>query len=127
MGRTTAEIPAFKGRVLLVDDIREDIDSVGHLLHDLGYQVTPVEEPDTVIELAQEYPPRLIVLSADVRHGFNLCHVLKKDPVLRRIPLVLLTAKTSAETIRKHRMLPTRADSYVAKPVEPDRFREAIR
>jgi DNA-binding response OmpR family regulator len=63
-------------------------------------------------------PPSLIVLSADVKNGFNLCLKFKKDLTLRRVPLILVTAKASPDVIRKHRLLPTRADAYLTKPLD---------
>lgn len=100
---------------VLLEDSSEAITLFKTLLSAHGYDVVmPGASPS--VELIQSLHPRLIVLSADIKNGFNICLKLKKDPVIRRVPLILTTAKSSPEVIRKHRLLPTRADAYLRKP-----------
>jgi CheY-like chemotaxis protein len=110
------DIRPDRSRAVVIEDSASDFAVVESVLSARGYDVIPVE-PGPATEAIAVYQPRLIVLSADVKNGFNVCLRYKKDPVLRRVPLVLTTAKASAEVLRKHRLLPTRADGYVRKPL----------
>lgn len=106
-----------RGHAVVIEDVAADRTLLEGLLRAHGYAPSVHDRPEVEpAQLAGE-EPRLILLSADVKNGFNLCLRFKKDPVLRRVPLVLVTAKASPEVIRKHRMLPTRADAYLTKPL----------
>jgi len=56
------------------------------------------------------------------KDGYAVCKELKADPVLREIPVLLLTAVVSyiSTTRYSHQMgMETEADDYMDKPVEP--------
>lgn len=111
-----------RGRILLVEDVPEDRGYVERILRDASFEPVFTDKPDEVTSAVERWSPRAIILSADVPHGFTVCHRLKKDKGLRRIPLILVSGRARPDVIRKHRMLPTRADHYLAKPVD----REAL-
>ncbi len=106
-----------RGHAVVIEDIAADRALLEGLLLSHGYAPSLHDRPDVEPAQLVGAQPRVILLSADVKNGFNLCLRFKKDPVLRRVPLVLMTAKASPEVIRKHRMLPTRADAYLTKPL----------
>jgi len=102
---------------VVIEDVAADRALLEGLLLSHGYSPSLHDRPDVEPAQLAGAQPRVILLSADVKNGFNLCLRFKKDPVLRRVPLVLMTAKASPEVIRKHRLLPTRADAYLSKPL----------
>ena len=55
--------------------------------------------------------------------------ILKEDPDLRDIPVILLTAVDQAvfrTTYTQHMGLMTEADDYIAKPVEPEELAKRV-
>jgi signal transduction histidine kinase/DNA-binding response OmpR family regulator/streptogramin lyase len=103
--------------ILLVED-NEDFRYV--LKTELGdrYRVMEANNGLRGLELAQEQDPDLIV--SDVMMpgmgGFALCERLKSDPETSHIPIILLTAKSSAD----HRVegIKAGADAYLPKPLD---------
>ncbi|MDP2800160.1 MAG: response regulator, partial [Deltaproteobacteria bacterium] len=54
-------------------------------------------------------------------NGYDVCVVLKSDPKLSHIPVILLTAVDQSifkTTYTKEMGLMTEADDYIAKPVD---------
>ncbi len=119
MSTTQAQDPraGARGHAILIEDVAADRGLVETFLRAHGYSVSVHDRPDFESGLLASSQPRLVLLSADVKNGFNLCLRFKKDAVLRRVPLVLMTAKASPEVLRKHRLLATRADAYLTKPL----------
>ncbi|MBP7125692.1 hypothetical protein KBD49_04930 [Myxococcota bacterium] len=116
-----------RGTALVIEDLDGDLAALQDVLGRLGYDVLPLEEPARSAPDSWDHRARLVVLCADVKNGFNLCLKLKKHPVWKRIPLILTTGKASPEVIRKHRLLPTRADAYLFKPLKAEELVQAVR
>jgi CheY-like chemotaxis protein len=71
--------------------------------------------------------PGLIMLDLNLprRDGLEVLAELKADPVLRVIPVVILTTSQAEEDIIRSYAL--HANAYVTKPVDFERFIEVIR
>ena len=73
------------------------------------------------VAAAVEWPPDALILCADLPGGFGACRRLKKDTATRDIPLVLVSALSTDAQLDEHQRLPTRADVYLKKPLDPAR------
>lgn len=123
------EDPKMRARhkrwILVVDDEEALRASVGQYLFDSGYQVTACADADALFQVVSEPPkpgslPDAIV--SDVRmpgtNGIQLVARLREDERLKRVPIVLLTAKTlTPDRIEGYR---AGADVYLTKPFNPD-------
>jgi len=85
----------------------------------LGCTVQVFSDGNAGLDAANQQRPDLILLTVELPrvNGFSICNKLKKDPVLRTVPLIILSAQSSPETFEQHRKLPQRAEDYVHKPI----------
>jgi DNA-binding response OmpR family regulator len=106
-------------RILLVDD-EEDISySVSRRLKKEGYEVLCAEDGAEGLRLAQTESPDLILLDLMLpkMDGFKVCRLLKFDERYKRIPILMLSARSQQEDISLGRE--TGADAYLTKPCDP--------
>jgi len=84
-----------------------------------GFVVLTAEDGEAGFAVAKESKPDVIV--SDVMmpkmSGLELVQALKADKALKRIPIVLLSAKAQGSDVRNG--LESGADDYVTKPFEP--------
>ena len=69
--------------------------------------------------------PILLDLNLPRRDGLEVLAELKADPVLKVIPVVILTTSQAEQDILRSYAL--HANAYVSKPVDFERFMEVIR
>jgi len=106
-------------RVLIVDDDPDIQRLVSYNLSEAGYQVTAAASGRTALESVQKHPPDLIILDVMLPDidGLEVCRSLRQRDSSRRIPIVMLTART--EEIDRVVGFEVGADDYVMKPFSP--------
>ena len=82
--------------------------------------VVVVDEMKAALEYVHKRLPALIVADADLPKGWRACTELKKNDRFSQIPLVIISATATQEVFYQHQGLPTRADAYLHKPLDPD-------
>ncbi|HEX7241676.1 MAG TPA: response regulator, partial [Longimicrobiaceae bacterium] len=109
--------PAAAVHVLAVDDDPQILDALGALLEPHGIRVHGVGNPLRFWTALEETSPDLVVLDVDMPHlgGIELCRVLRSDVRRAALPVLFLTASTSADTV--YRVFAAGADDYVSKPI----------
>lgn len=105
--------------ILVVEDDREIRDLLVHYLRKEGFRAVAAPDGETGLSLARSERPDLALLDIMLPRmdGLELLRAFRSDPVLRRTPLVMLTAKGD-ETDRVVG-LTLGADDYVSKPFSP--------
>src|SRR2546429_969409 len=113
--------------VMFVEDDEDIARLVAHHLKLAGFQVRRPAQPSNLIFEAEREHPVLFILDLMLpgMDGFQLCSAVKAHPSLRKIPVLILTARTSAED--RKRALESGADLYMTKPFKPSVLLEAVR
>jgi len=112
-------------RVLLVDDDIEFCEATKLLLESKAYEVILAHDGKEGLAKVRAEKPDVVILDVMMpeMNGYDVCVVIKEDPDLKGIPVILLTAVDQAmfqTTYTKVMGCMTEADDYIAKPVEPE-------
>ncbi len=105
-----------KSRVLVVDDVVQNLQVVGTMLRNEGYDVMPAASGPQALERVRVRVPDLILLDLMMPEmdGLEVCRRLKSDPATRQIPIIFLTASNEMEHLVKG--FEAGAVDYVTKP-----------
>ncbi|WP_281559886.1 hybrid sensor histidine kinase/response regulator [Thalassomonas sp. RHCl1] len=104
-------------KVLVVDDKKENLDILTHILEGEGYEVSFAMEGEKAIQIASVYLPDLILLDVMMPgiDGFETCRRIKVLTDLRDIPIIFVTGKADVSDIL--RAFQVGAIDYVTKPI----------
>jgi len=105
-------------KILVVDDKPKNIRLLADILEDEGYLVDSTTHSLAVLDLARKVKPDIILLDIMMPDldGFQLCALLKKEPELRDIPVIMISAKTGGGDLKKG--LELGAFDYIKKPID---------
>jgi len=105
-------------QILVVENDAAYADQIRGSLEPLGLQVQVVGDGGEGLQQAKSNPPELILLSVELPNmsGYSICNKLKKNPDLKRIPLIIMSAEATPEIFEQHKKLKTRAEDYLIKP-----------
>jgi CheY-like chemotaxis protein len=108
----TIKVLVFESDPAFAEELQRELDT-------LGCATTVVDDGNIGLQQAAADKPDLILLSIELprMNGFSVCNKLKKDPALKDVPLIILSAESSDETFDQHKKLRTRAEDYVHKPI----------
>ena len=104
-------------RVLAVDDDPQILALLRTVLGGDGLEIHTVDDPLRVWAALEEVQPDLLVLDVDMPHvtGIELARAVRSDTRWSHVPIVFLTARTDADTVR--RAYAAGADDHVGKPI----------
>ena len=111
-------------KILLVDDDKDFVEATKMVLESKPYEVVVAYNGDEGLAKARKEKPDLIILDIimPVKDGFSAAEQLKKDPALKKIPVIMLTSfsqKGGETSLSVSQGLALEADDYVDKPVAP--------
>jgi len=118
-------------RVLVVDDLPDNLEMLRELLEPEGYCVETAADGQEAIDKALAAPPDLVLMDVSMPRvdGLEACRRLKADPRTRLVPVVLVTALGHREN--RLRGIAAGADDFLTKPVDIEqllaRARSALR
>jgi two-component system alkaline phosphatase synthesis response regulator PhoP len=103
-------------RILLVEDERGLVVTLGDRLHSEGYQVETAGDGKEGLDRATQEPFDLIVLDVMLprKNGLDVCRDLRQRGLT--VPILMLTARS--QTVDKVLGLKLGADDYVTKPFD---------
>jgi DNA-binding response OmpR family regulator len=106
-----------KHRVLIVEDEQDIAGLIKHTLERGGEaDAEIVGSGDAALRAVTDRPPDLIILDLNlpVVSGTEVCRILRSRPDVPRVPIIMLTARTSEDD--RVSGLDQGADDYVTKP-----------
>ena len=135
-------------KILIVDDEQDGVSFISSVLDDNGYDYISANNGNTGLELAGSEKPDLILLDLIMpeKSGIMMFQELKKDPELRKIPIVIVSGASevtgvdfknfifkqpvskedgpeSEASAPAHYFTP---DGFVEKPINPEELIKAI-
>lgn len=108
-----------KPHILVVDDEPDILSILKYNLEKNEYTTTCVKSGESALKVAREQQPDLILLDLMLPgiNGLDVCRIIRQDPAIVHIPIIMLTAKgTEADIVTG---LELGADDYVTKPFSP--------
>jgi DNA-binding response OmpR family regulator len=106
-----------KHRILIVEDERDIANLVKHALERGGEaDADIVTSGDAALKSMTERPPDLVLLDLNlpVLNGVELCRILRSRSDLKKVPVIMLTARNSEDD--RVGGLELGADDYITKP-----------
>jgi sigma-B regulation protein RsbU (phosphoserine phosphatase) len=105
-----------ENKILVVDDIKKNIQVLGSTLVKQGYAVSYATEGAKALKMVSKENFDLILLDIMMpgMDGFQVCRRLKQDQKTKDIPILFLTAKSEQDDIVKG--LEQGAVDYLTKP-----------
>ena len=113
-----------KAKILLVDDDEDFVAATEAVLRSVPYEVVTASTGDEGLQKAKQEKPDLILLDVimPVRDGFSAAELIKKEPQLGKIPVIMLTAFSSkgpGSGVPRGRGFTLSAEDYLEKPIAP--------
>ncbi len=105
-----------QGLVLIVDDVPTNLQLLGHLLRDNGYDVAFASSGIQALSMVSARKPDVILLDVMMPEmdGYTVCQRLKESEQTRNIPVLFLTAMKAEKDVLKG--FECGAVDYVSKP-----------
>ncbi len=116
-----------KYTVLIIDDKKENLKYLNEILKDENYLIKATTDANFAIESSKLNPPHLILLDIKMPEisGFEVCNILKKDELLKEIPIIFISALDDIES--KVKALSVGGVDYITKPFEKEEIKARIK
>jgi len=116
----------MKDRILVVDDIPDNLHLIRSILEDEGYTVLLAEGGHQALALLQKEVPDLILLDVMMpdMDGYEVTKRVRSLKELPFIPILLITANDRASSVKG---LDLGADEFIRKPIEAEELLARVR
>jgi len=112
--------------LLIIEDDETIRKALKRLFEDEGYYVISAADGTQLSEVLDDTPIDLIILDVGLPwiNGYELARLMKDDQVLKEIPLIFISGRTSAGDVKKG--FEVGADDYIKKPFDMDKVKKAV-
>ena len=116
----------MKKKILIVEDDKMICQLESIILELRGYDIISAENGQAALDILIKELPDLVLLDVMLPgvDGYAICQHIKSNPATKNIPVIMLTAKKTAEDIKKGYQMG--ADEYVTKPFRSAALLETI-
>jgi signal transduction histidine kinase len=113
--------------ILIVDDISANLKLLGDILKDEAYKIRQVNNGELALQVAEQQKPDLILLDIMMpgMDGYEVCGKLKKNPELKDIPVIFISALDGTNDIVS--ALALGGADYISKPFQGEEVKARIR
>lgn len=114
-------------KILIADDEQNIVISLEFLMKREGFDVSIAVDGEEAIERIRSELPDLVLLDVMMpkKSGFEVCQEIKRDPALKSVRILMLTAKGRDTEVAKG--LALGADAYMTKPFSTKELVERVR
>jgi CheY-like chemotaxis protein len=114
--------------VLCIEPDAATVAEVRRTLSPHGLRIESISNGEQAMDWARANGPALIVLSVEPRKvGYAICNKIKRNPALKDVPLILVSAEETMATFEQHKKLKSRADDYLLKPFDNETLLERVK
>jgi putative two-component system response regulator len=112
--------------IMIVDDTPVNLALLQEILQSQGYRVLVFTRGSMALKAAEKNPPDLILLDITMPEmdGFEVCHKLKSDEILKDIPVLFISALTAASD--KVKAFQEGGVDYITKPFYFEEIRARV-
>ncbi len=112
-------------KILIVDDEEVICDLIVMVLEPEGHELLIQTEGSGVVELVREEKPDLILLDIMLPgvDGYTIQNTLSEDLELKKIPIIMMTAKSKMEDVFK---TAPNVSSFISKPFSVHELTEKV-
>jgi len=113
-------------RLLIVDDVPDNLFLVRTILEEEGYEIITLSNGQDALKIIETEPPDLILLDVmmPVMDGYEVTRRVRAMKDLPFIPILLITAYDRANAVKG---LDLGADEFIRKPIEADELLARVR
>jgi len=117
----------MSAKVLIVDDDPSNLVTLESMLRSEGYTLHTARDGEEAYLTAREVHPDVILLDVMMPRldGFGACRRIRTDPVVGRVPILMLTALDDQES--RLEGLRSGADDFLTKPCNREELRARVR
>ncbi|MEA5571761.1 hybrid sensor histidine kinase/response regulator [Calothrix sp. UHCC 0171] len=118
--------PVRKDKILVVDDIFENLLLLETVLESEGYEVSLNEDSKTGLSIVEDWRPDLILLDVMMPEldGYEFTRRIRNNKNLPYIPILLITAHGQSSLVEG---LDAGADDFIRKPFDPEELHARVR
>lgn len=111
---------------MVIDDDEDFTNIYKNSLRTSGFDVTAVNQSSAALDMAYLMKPDVFVIDLMMPDidGFQLCRMIRADPVFNRTPIIIVTALTDVES--KKVAMDAEASAYLTKPFSTDELKSSI-
>jgi len=114
-------------KILVVEDEPEIRVLVKTILEKAGYSVVEAEDGEAALRLVNEEEPDLVLLDVMIPciEGWEVCRRIRENEATRRIPIIMVTVRTTDEDIQ--RSVECGANAHINKPFDQKELLDTIK